>query len=174
MSVAKPKALVVIAKATREAGEITPKVRDFIAENLELKTEVPALELADDGSLLGGSVDGKDILAETYSLGGQSPGVVVGPDSTPTLSFTSGSEGIPKGVRGRHFSLAYYFDFMARRFGLSSDDKLVSLYDSEFCTDQTAGSQCFLESRKFIPYILFWRFSEVLTHCNSHGRSLNC
>ncbi|KAM3076161.1 large subunit of alpha-aminoadipate reductase [Clarireedia jacksonii] len=127
LDVARPRALVVIDKATREAGELTEKVRDFIKENLELKTEVPGLELKNDGTLVGGSLDGKDVFEKQQALKSKSPGVVVGPDSTPTLSFTSGSEGRPKGVRGRHYSLAYYFDWMAERFGLSKNDKFTML-----------------------------------------------
>jgi L-aminoadipate-semialdehyde dehydrogenase len=127
LDVARPRALVVIDKATKEAGELTEKVRNYIKENLQLRTEVPGLELKDDGTLLGGIVDGKDVLADQLSLKTKGPGVVVGPDSTPTLSFTSGSEGRPKGVRGRHFSLAYYFDWMAETFKLSKNDKFTML-----------------------------------------------
>jgi len=127
LDVARPRALVVIEKATEEAGELTAKVRAFIKENLDLRTEVPGLKLRDDGSLVGGSINGKDVLEKELSLKANSPGVVVGPDSTPTLSFTSGSEGRPKGVRGRHYSLAYYFDWMAETFKLSESDKFTML-----------------------------------------------
>ncbi|KAE8442048.1 large subunit of alpha-aminoadipate reductase [Mollisiaceae sp. DMI_Dod_QoI] len=127
LDVARPRALVVINKAAKEAGELTQKVRDFVKEHLHLRTEVPGLELKDDGTLVGGSVNGKDVLAEQVSLKAKGPGVIVGPDSTPTLSFTSGSEGRPKGVRGRHYSLAYYFDWMSERFRLTKDDKFTML-----------------------------------------------
>lgn len=127
LDVARPRALVVIDKATKEAGELTEKVRNFISENLQLRTEVPGLELKDDGTLVGGNIDGKDVFAGQLSLKAKSPGVVVGPDSTPTLSFTSGSEGRPKGVRGRHYSLAYYFDWMAEKFNLTQNDKFTML-----------------------------------------------
>lgn len=125
LDVARPRALVVIDKATKEAGELTDKVRTFIAENLDLKTEVPALEIRADGTLVGGQVNGKDIFAGLDKENG--PNVLVGPDSNPTLSFTSGSEGKPKGVLGRHYSLAYYFDWMAERFNLSDKDKFTML-----------------------------------------------
>jgi L-2-aminoadipate reductase len=127
LEVAKPSALVVIAKATQEAGEISETVRAFISANLKLRVEVPSLALRGDGSLIGGDVAGRDVLASVEHLGASSPGVVVGPDSTPTLSFTSGSEGKPKGVRGRHFSLAYYFDWMAKTFKLSENDRFTML-----------------------------------------------
>ncbi|KZF19913.1 putative alpha-aminoadipate reductase Lys2 [Xylona heveae TC161] len=127
LDVAKPRALVVIEKASQEAGPLSDTVRTFISENLSLKTEVPALILKDDGSLSGGLKDGKDVLAPQVPLKAELPGVVVGPDSNPTLSFTSGSEGRPKGVRGRHFSLTYYFPWMSERFNLTEKDKFTML-----------------------------------------------
>ena len=127
LEVSKPKALVVIEKATQDAGELSDKVRGFIHENLDLKTEVPALHLRDDGFLQGGEVQGNDVFERVRVKKAKGPDVVVGPDSTPTLSFTSGSEGRPKGVRGRHYSLAFYFDWMAKTFNLSQDDKFTML-----------------------------------------------
>ena len=123
LDVARPRALINIAKATADAGELSDIVRTFINENLELRTEIPALALHDDGTLTGGLNDGQDVFAKQVELKSQSVGVVVGPDSIPTLSFTSGSEGRPKGVRGRHFSLAYYFPWMSETFKLSEQDK---------------------------------------------------
>ncbi|RMD41769.1 hypothetical protein DV735_g3373, partial [Chaetothyriales sp. CBS 134920] len=128
LEVAQPKALVIIERATREAGQLDAKVRSFISDNLYLKTEVPALFLNDDGQLSGGrSSNGVDLFDSVQSKKAKGPGIVVGPDSTPTLSFTSGSEGKPKGVRGRHFSLAFYFDWMAKTFKLSEKDKFTML-----------------------------------------------
>ena len=54
-------------------------------------------------------------------------GVVIGPDSIGTLSFTSGSTGVPKGVQGRHFSLTHYYPWMASEFGLSASDRFTML-----------------------------------------------
>ncbi|KAH0353186.1 large subunit of L-aminoadipate-semialdehyde dehydrogenase, partial [Aureobasidium melanogenum] len=127
LDVAKPRALVVIEKASQEAGELSATVREYIQENLRLRTEVPGLQLQDDGSVIGGNVDGRDCLEAQQQSRAQLPDVVVGPDSTPTLSFTSGSEGRPKGVKGRHFSLAYYFPWMQERFGLSEKDHFSML-----------------------------------------------
>lgn len=127
LDVAKPRALVVIEKASREAGEIDEKVRAYVRDELRLRTEVPGLKIQDDGSVIGGTIDGQDCLQAQQSLGADLPGVLVGPDSTPTLSFTSGSEGRPKGVKGRHFSLAYYFPWMKERFGLSERDHFSML-----------------------------------------------
>lgn len=127
LEVSRPRALIIIEKATQEAGELSAKVRSFVDENLELRTEITALALRDDGTLLGGARNGTDLFEGVLSLRTRSPGVTVGPDSTPTLSFTSGSEGKPKGVRGRHFSLAYYFDWMAKTFNLSANDRFTML-----------------------------------------------
>jgi len=128
LDVAKPRALVNLEKATIDAGQLGPTVREFINTNLQLRTEVPSLKLQNDGSISGGSVEGgKDCLSDSVAKKADLPGVPVGPDSTPTLSFTSGSEGRPKGVKGRHFSLAYYFPWMAQRFGLSEKDRFSML-----------------------------------------------
>jgi L-aminoadipate-semialdehyde dehydrogenase len=127
LEVSQPRALVVIDKATKEAGPLSEQVRTYVAENLNLRTEVPALQLKDDGTIVGGTVDGKDCLEDQQKSKSELPGVLVGPDSTPTLSFTSGSEGRPKGVKGRHFSLTHYFPWMAERFGLSENDKFTML-----------------------------------------------
>lgn len=83
--------------------------------------------LQDDGSLSGGQAEGKDVLVPQAYLANKAPGLLVGPDDTPTLSFTSGSEGRPKGVQGRHFSLTYYFPWMAKTFNLSENDRFTML-----------------------------------------------
>ncbi len=127
LEVSQPRALIIIEKATREAGGLSEKVRSFVNGNLDLRTEIAALALRDNGTLLGGARNGRDVFEGVLLLKAKSPGVVVGPDSTPTLSFTSGSEGKPKGVRGRHFSLAYYFDWMAEIFKLSANDRFTML-----------------------------------------------
>lgn len=125
LSVAKPKALVVIKKA----GVLAPLVRKYISDELNLLAHIPALELLDDGTITGNGegASESDILFSAQSLKSQRTGVVVGPDNNPTLSFTSGSEGIPKGVKGRHFSLTYYFPWMASTFNLSEKDKFTML-----------------------------------------------
>ena len=119
--------MIIIAKAAQEAGELTKTVRSYIDKNLDLKTEVPGLLLNAQGTLFGGQYNGIDVFCEQLENAGHSPGIVVGPDSTPTLSFTSGSEGRPKGVKGRHFSLAYYFDWMAEKFALTEHDRFTML-----------------------------------------------
>ena len=127
LDVASPRFLVQIQRAIEDAGRLAQPVADFIAERLAIEAEVPALKLGSDGKLTGGEVNGKDCLQPHDTQKHMPPGVVVGPDSAPTLSFTSGSEGRPKGVLGRHFSLTHYFPWMAQRFGLSENDRFAML-----------------------------------------------
>lgn len=124
LKVANPQGIIGIKKA----GVISQHVEDYIKDELNVVTRIPNLEILDDGELLGGEVDnGVDILEEYTQFQDQRTGVVVGPDSNPTLSFTSGSEGLPKGVLGRHFSLAYYFPWMSKTFNLGEKDKFTML-----------------------------------------------
>ena len=127
LDVAQPRALIVIEEASRLAGQLSDKVHSYIEEHLQLRTQVPGLRIQEDGSLRGGIIEGQDVLQSGETLSKDDPTVVIGPDSNPTLSFTSGSEGRPKGVLGRHFSLAYYFPWMAERFGLGPDDRFTML-----------------------------------------------
>ncbi|CUM47015.1 uncharacterized protein AC631_02948 [Debaryomyces fabryi] len=125
LSVAKPRGLIGIEKA----GVLDSLVVDFIDKELDVVTTIPQLKVNDDGTLVGGHTDDQsvDCLQAYESFKDKPTGVRVGPDSNPTLSFTSGSEGIPKGVLGRHYSLAYYFPWMSKQFNLSSKDKFTML-----------------------------------------------
>lgn len=123
LQVARPRALVVLGKA----GTIHPSVREVIANELDLRVEIPALELTAAGLMGGAGADGADVLDSARALAGQSTGIVLGPDSIATLSFTSGSTGIPKGVQGRHYSLTHFFPWMGERFGLGADDHFTML-----------------------------------------------
>ncbi|KAI4171144.1 MAG: hypothetical protein LQ346_008777 [Caloplaca aetnensis] len=162
-------------KASQEAGRLSEQVRDWISENLDLKTEIPGLMLQDDGSLIGGIIDGKDVLQSQANLADKLPGIVIGPDDIPTLSFTSGSEGRPKGVKGRHFSLAYYFPWMAKTFNLSSNDKFTMLsgiahdpIQRDMFTPLFLGAQLLVPSREDIQHELLaeWmkREGATVTH----------
>lgn len=90
LKVAQPRALINLAKATQEAGELSDKVRSFIRDTLHLRTEIPALAIQDDGSLLGGNLDGKDMLEQQQTLRDKPSGIVIGPDDVPTLSTFGG------------------------------------------------------------------------------------
>lgn len=110
------------------AGKIGATVREFISTEIKVKVEVPALELLPDGSIVGGNGgDGVDVLAQHQDLAETDPNVTLGPDSVGTLSFTSGSTGIPKGVKGRHYSLTHFFPWMGERFGLGEHSKFTML-----------------------------------------------
>lgn len=93
LSVANPRGLIVI----QEAGVIAESVREYIKKEQDIVCEIPSLKLHKDGTLAGGHSDGKDVLDSVRSKASQNAGVVIGPDSIGTLSFTSGSTGIPKG-----------------------------------------------------------------------------
>lgn len=93
-----------------------------------IRVEVPGLQVSPDGDLDGGySDDDENTLSTHKNLGNTDPNVALGPDSVGTLSFTSGSTGIPKGVKGRHFSLTHFFPWMGERFGLSESSKFTML-----------------------------------------------
>ena len=127
LQVAQPKGLIVLSKA----GLVPSSVRDYISSELKLVCEVPSLELNDDGYLEGGMPHTDQVDADVLDcVRGQATddvGVVIGPDSIGTLSFTSGSTGIPKGVQGRHFSLTHYYPWMAQEFGLGETDRFTML-----------------------------------------------
>ena len=124
LRVAQPRGLIVL----KGAGKINPSVREFSNAELKIRVEVPALEVFPTGIIQGGAeTNGSDVLASLAHLANTDPNVALGPDSIGTLSFTSGSTGIPKGVRGRHFSLTHFFPWMGERFGLGPDAKFTML-----------------------------------------------
>jgi L-2-aminoadipate reductase len=146
LKVAQPRGLIVL----KGAGVINPSVREFVSSELELRVEVPALELLPNGGVLGGRVPGceedVDVLKAYAHLADTDPNIVLGPDSIGTLSFTSGSTGIPKGVKGRHYSLTHFFPWMGERFGLGDHSKftmLSGIAHDPIQRDSESGCSCF-------------------------------
>ncbi|KAJ1895207.1 large subunit of alpha-aminoadipate reductase [Kickxella alabastrina] len=117
LSVAQPRGLVVLS----HAGQLPDEVREYVAAELDVVCTVPGLALQDDGSLDLGIEQGEFDESEEDDV------IAVGPDSVGTLSFTSGSTGIPKGVRGRHYSLTHFYPWMGGKFGLGSGDRFTML-----------------------------------------------
>lgn len=100
---------------------------DFISSNLSLRFHVPAIALTESGVTGSRSGEGEDILAPFQQYSQTPAGVVLGPDSHATLSFTSGSTGIPKGVKGRHYSLTHFFPWMGKRFEMDGTSRFTML-----------------------------------------------
>ncbi|KAJ3025118.1 UNVERIFIED_CONTAM: large subunit of alpha-aminoadipate reductase [Siphonaria sp. JEL0065] len=102
LQVAQPRGLVVLKKA----GELDAQVRDYVSNELQIKIEIPALEIQGDGSLTGGATSGSadDVLASAQDLKSINTNVVLGPDSVGTLSFTSGSTEF-KLTEDEHFTM---------------------------------------------------------------------
>lgn len=120
LQVAKPLALVVLGRA----GVLDSEVETYISENLTLKARIDGL-VTSPQSVEG--TTGTGALSGYSAFGAAAPPVTVSPEDSPTLSFTSGSEGLPKGVLGRHFLLTHYFPWMARTFGLSDASRFTML-----------------------------------------------
>ncbi|KAI2777886.1 large subunit of L-aminoadipate-semialdehyde dehydrogenase [Daldinia loculata] len=159
LEVSQPRALIKIGRATDENGPLADLVQGYIDQELQLKAQVPELRLLDDGTLSGGQIDSQDIFEPLRSLASSPPDVIVGPDSNPTLSFTSGSEGRPKGVLGRHYSLTRYFGWMAERFNLSTESRFTLLsglahdpVQRDIFTPLFLGAQLLVPSREDIQH----------------------
>ncbi|OMJ17629.1 L-aminoadipate-semialdehyde dehydrogenase [Smittium culicis] len=124
LSVARPKAVVVLSKA----GELHEEVDNYINTNLKISCRLSGIHIDVNGELQSNSVD----LSQAKALVSQSSDpmddvVEVGHDSIGTLSFTSGSTGIPKGVQGRHYSLTHFYPWMQQEFGIGSEDRFTML-----------------------------------------------
>lgn len=127
LSVAQPKGLIVLERA----GQLHEDVQKYISDELpDLKFVLPDLKLHENGNVEA-LKSGSDVLIhltpeESKKLDDSFLPEIF-PDSIGTLSFTSGSTGIPKGVRGRHFSLTNFYPWMSQEFGLSENDTFTML-----------------------------------------------
>ncbi|KAI8670138.1 Alpha-aminoadipate reductase [Fusarium sp. Ph1] len=175
LEVSQPKALISIGKTTDENGPLALLVQKYIDEDLGIKVRIPELRLSDAGLLSGGDKEGVDIFDSLRSKASSPPDVIVGPDSYPTLSFTSGSEGRPKGVLGRHYGLTRYFPWMAKRFNLSSESLFACLsgiahdpIQRDIMTPLFLGAQLLIPAKEDIQHekLSEWmrRWSPTTTH----------
>ncbi|HEY1013175.1 MAG TPA: amino acid adenylation domain-containing protein, partial [Herpetosiphonaceae bacterium] len=76
------------------------------------------------------TLPGKAAAAERGLLSDASaaaPAVEIGPDTIAYIAFTSGSTGVPKGVRGRHGPLTHFTPWQQAAFGLGSADRFSML-----------------------------------------------
>ena len=112
LSVAKPKGVI----AQNKAGGISEEVQAYIDNELSLRCQ-----------LMGICMDSGVNHPILSSCRPNNPGVEIFPNDVGTLSFTSGSTGIPKAVRGRHISLTHFYPWMSQEFGLTKDDKFTML-----------------------------------------------
>ncbi|CCT65927.1 probable alpha-aminoadipate reductase large subunit [Fusarium fujikuroi] len=174
LQVSKPKALISIRKATEESGPLAPLVQKCIDDELAIKIKIPDLRFTDDGELIAGE-GSADIFANVKERASTPPDVLIGPDSNCTLSFTSGTQGLPKGVLGRHYSLAKYFPWMAERFGLSSESVFACLsgiahdpIQRDIMTPLALGASLILPAKEDIQHVRLseWmrKWSPTTTH----------
>ena len=74
-------------------------MNQYIEESLSVRCFIPELELSSDNLTGGLTKNGQDVLFHLLEKKNIRPQIPIGPDSIGTLSFTSGSTGIPKGKR---------------------------------------------------------------------------
>ncbi|TGJ81173.1 hypothetical protein E0Z10_g7591 [Xylaria hypoxylon] len=175
LGVSRPQFLICIQRAVDEFGQLPDIVSKFIAADLHVKATIPSLHLSNSGHLSGGSLEDEDCLAAQAPLKENHPDVTIGPDSIPTLSYTSGTQGIPKGVQGRHYSLTYYTPWMATRFGLSENDRFTMLsgiahdpIQRDIFTPLFLGATLLVPPAEVITYGLLaqWMYEHKATVCH--------
>ena len=123
LQVAQPSSLIVMSLA----GTLADDVRQYINDELNLCCMIPALNIDDNGILYTSHDHNNDALNTLRTQQSIDPDIVIGPDSWGTLSFTSGTTGLPKGVQGRHFSLTHYYHWMSQQFSLTANDRFTML-----------------------------------------------
>lgn len=148
LKVARPSCVLVLDKA----GDLNEEVMKFLIKGkdgdsvIDLRCFIPGISLTPPDQSGFCLIDSSDhplnknlkqlssrYVADFAASNGRSPEWIhenlpkVGPDSIGTLSFTSGSTGIPKGVRGRHYSLTHFYPWMSKEFFLNANDRFTML-----------------------------------------------
>ncbi len=111
LQVARPKALIVL----KAAGVLQDEVKEHLMQTPEIC------------AVLGNLCMDLGAMPQLQSVSATDPAIQVGPEHVSTLSFTSGSTGIPKGCRGRAISLTHFYPWMSEEFGLSENDRFTML-----------------------------------------------
>eukprot|EP00051_Salpingoeca_urceolata_P007651 m.99362 g.99362 ORF g.99362 m.99362 type:complete len:1315 (-) comp15332_c1_seq1:111-4055(-) len=109
LEVSQPRGIITLAAA----GKVGAEVQEYIDSKLKVCCQVNGVD--------------PDALGPLEQYPDTPCGVKVGPDSIGTLSFTSGSTGVPKAVRGRHISLTHFYPWMATEFGMGEHDRFSML-----------------------------------------------
>eukprot|EP01135_Chromosphaera_perkinsii_P008712 Nk52_evm45s1444 gene=Nk52_evmTU45s1444 len=112
LSVAKPRGIIAQALA----GNLNPEVQQYIDKDLSVCCQ-----------LMNVCMDSGQAHRELSKCSDENPQVPISPNDVGTLSFTSGSTGIPKAVRGRHISLTHFYPWMASEFNLTHEDRFTML-----------------------------------------------
>lgn len=136
LEVSQPKALITIGRARDENGTFAPRVQKYIDEELSLKIRVPELRVSDDGHLTGGEVDGKEVFTDAENKASAPPDVLVGPDSTSILSFTSGTTSTPKYEIQQLLKAQTFTDYFQGRVGQTLQlSQVLSMDGQDFQLD---------------------------------------
>jgi amino acid adenylation domain-containing protein len=96
------------------AGGPPPDLERLLETMIRCRIGLPSMATPKAGALF-----------ENYSSA--DPGIEIRPDDLAYISYTSGSEGEPKGVQGTHGPLSHFLPWQAEHFGLTPADRFSLL-----------------------------------------------